>query len=342
MQTLAELKAANAAEEEAAQPVAEEARNHEELETETEGETQTGVDDEEDAESGEESSETDTEDWMRGDEQGTPDADKKFGDGDVAAAKRKLRAKLERQHQTELEKLQQEIEELKKSKSEPQPDLSSSLPPHPKWDDFADKDNPEAAYTEALVEYNAKAQAAKAEAAQKAEAIRRQREEQSSKISQAVDQHYDRAVGLAEKSGISADAYKAADLNVRQMIDSVIPGGGDPVTDALIANLGEGSERVMYNLGVNSGRRAELEKRLREDSTGLRAMAYLAELNATLKAPSKRTSNAPAPSPQINGDKKGPDNLKRLRQRYDKAKTSQARYEIRKEARQAGVNTRDW
>jgi hypothetical protein len=340
MQTLAELKAANAAEEEAAQAPMEDAQNHEELETETEGETQTDVDDEEGAQSGEEPSET--EDWMRGDEQGAPDADKKFGDGDVAAAKRKLRAKLERQHTSEVEKLQKEIEELKKSRSAPQPDVSSSLPPHPKWEDFSDKDNPEAAYTEALVAWNSKSQEIKTEAARKADALKRQQEEQQSKISSAVDQHYDRAVSLAEKSGISADAYQAADRRVREMIESVYPSGGDVITDALIANLGEGSERVFFNLGVNSQRRAELEKRLREDKSGIRAATYLGQLSAELKGSSKRTSNAPPPSPQINGDKKGPDNLKRLRQRYDRAKTAQARYEIRKEARQAGINTRDW
>lgn len=348
MQTLAELKAQNAAEEEAARKAAEEAEARAAAEVEEagadpdpEGEPQPDPEDPETPE-GEEpgGGEGDPEPWMQGDE-GSPDADKKFGDGDVAAAKRKLRAKLERQHQSETEQLRKEIEELKKSRSEPQPDISSSLPPHPKWDDFAESDNQDADYQKALVDWQFRSREIKADAERKAQELKRQREEALSRVSNAVDQHYERAVTLAEKSGISPEAYRAADLKVRQAIDEVFNGSGDQVADALIANLGDGSEKVLYNLGVNSARREELINRLKTDQSGISAAAYLGQLNAELKLPSKRTTSAPKPSPQISGDKKGSSDAKRLREKYRKA-SGQAAYELRKEARRQGIDTREW
>jgi hypothetical protein len=337
MQTLAELKAKNLAEEEAAQKAAEEAKaaeaeEAEEEEEEPEGETQTDEAEAEEEKLGE------TEDWMRGDE-GSPDAEKKFGDSDVAAAKRKLRAKLERQHQTREEDLQRQIDDLKKSQSRPA--ATEQLPPHPKRDDFSDHDDPDAAFTQALVEWNQKAAEAKARAESAAQEVTRQRGEAIAKVSSAVDQHYERAVTLAEKSGISPEAYQTADLRVRQAIDSVFNGAGDQVTDALIAHLGEGSEKVFYNLSVNSGRLSELTNRLKNDSSGLSAAAFLGQLNAELKLPTKRNSSAPKPTPQISGDKKGSTDARRLREKYRKA-SGQKAFDLRREARRQGVDTQDW
>jgi hypothetical protein len=344
MQTLAELKAQNAAEEEAALKAAEEAQaresaEDEEVEDESEGETQTETEEAGEREGEKpDSSEEEAEPWMQGDE-GSPDAEKKFGDSDVAAAKRKLRAKLERQHQSREEELQRQIDDLKKSQSTPA--VSEQLPPHPKRDDFNDHDDPDAAFTQALVEWNQKAAEEKAKAESKQQALIRQREEALSKVSSAVDQHYERAVSLAEKSGISPEAYQAADLKVRQAIDSVFNGAGDQVADALIANLGDGSEKVFYNLAVNSTRLTELTTRLKNDQSGLSAATFLGHLNAELKTPTKRNSSAPKPAPQISGDKKGSTDAKRLREKYRKASGQQA-FELRREARRQGVDTREW
>ena len=140
---------------------------------------------------------------------------------------------------------------------------------------------------------------------------------------------------LAEKSGISADMYQSADRKVRQAIDSVFNGAGDDITDALIANLGEGSEKVMYSLGVNSTRLNELRSRLQSDPSGVKAAIYLGQLNAELKAPMKRKTTAPKPPPEVNGDAKASTSVRNLQKRYSEAQRTgnvQAAYNIKKEA----------
>lgn len=337
--TLEELKAENAR-----------------LETESETEPQPGNDEviveadppeEEDfpenaENSEEESASSELEDWMQPDDQAS-EADKKFSSRDIAAAKTKMRAKLERKHESEVEQLRSEIQELKQNRPESR---SHSNLAKPSLADFEDHDNPELAYSEALIDWKLEKQHAESSAkAVQMETQQRQQQHQQA-VDQAVDQHYERAALLSQESGISADVYKSADLAVRTAIDAVLPQSGDAVADALISSLGEGSEKVFYSLGINQTKRNKLQSLLEVDPSGLKASIYLGELKASLAAPHNRKTNAPKPAPHINGDKVGQvDPYKYLRKKYvdaNKKGDQQAAFDARMEARRQGANVTDW
>lgn len=285
-----------------------------------------------------ESEEAELEDWMKSDDDQTSSgSDRKFTGSDIKAAKEKLKAKLQRKHDDETEKLIARIKELEQGK---QPDLQK-----PKREQFYDHDDPDEAYAEAMAEWKWNQKNAESQAEKAARNAERQRLERMQEISQGVDEHYQRAVTLAEESGISAEMYQSADHRVRQALDEVFEGSGDAITDALISNLGKGSERVFYNLGVNKTRLSELQSLLKADPTGIKAAVFLGELKRDLTAPKKRTSNAPKPAPQADGDATVTQSAKALKSKYDKAHSngdSQAAFNAKREARAAGVDTSKW
>jgi len=340
--TLEELKAENAKAEEAAETQTEitEEEETEELseETETEEEGNTEEESEENTEEEAEEEPDEDEEWKQGDSHESQDG-KKFTDGDIGKAKAKLRAKLEKRHQEDVDKLKQELEELRSVAQKP------AALAKPKPEDFDSEDDPDAAYQEALVDWKVKTLRAEEDAKTQAAQAKQKQSEYAKKVEAAVDQHYERAVKLAEKSGISAELYQGADLKVRQTIDSLYPEAGDSITDALIANLGEGSEKVIYNLGVNSKRLAELKSRLTDDPTGISAATYLGMLNAELTAPTKRKTRAPAPAPALNGDSNSSSGIKALKRQYDEAHKKgnmQSAFDAKRKAKAAGADTKDW
>jgi len=215
----------------------------------------------------------------------------------------------------------------------------------PKREDFYESDDPDEAYTDALLDWKINENNAKNQANQAGEATASNQREQAESISKAVDQHYEDAVILAEKSGISADAYHAADLTVRRMFESIFPEAGDAVMDGLIANLGKGSDKVMFNIGVNATRRAELKEILLSDKTGLKAMGYLGNLNGELNAPSKRKTNAPKPAANANGDANTSNKFSAAKKKYDaahKGGNAQEAFTLKRAAKKAGCDTSQW
>lgn len=276
-------------------------------------------------------------DWKKADDGADPD-EAKFTDGDVAKLRRKLKGKVNEQ-KDEIAKLRQENEELRKGMTSRQ--QQESMDGEPDRGDF----ETESEWLKAVVEHNVRLVADKTKTAQNAEEIKRKMEQQEAAINQATDAHYLRASKLSEKSGISAEAYQAADTNVRKAIDSVFPEAGDKITDALIANLGDGSEKVFYHLGVNATKRAELVKLFQEDRTGIKAAVYLGKLNATLSTPAKRESSAPPPPDDIKGDQKGGNAGAKLKKDYDDAHRkgdTQAAYNIKQKAKGAKIDTSKW
>lgn len=297
------------------------------------------IDDHADDQDDEDGAKAEPESWMKGDDQESQEAGKKFTDGDIGAAKAKLRAKLEAKHQSEVEQLRAQLEEARRNTVTPQ------LTARPKRDDFYDQDDPDDAYTEALADWKLKeSQARQHQETQQYEFQRKQLEAQKT-IESGVDQHYERAATLAAASGISPELYQSADLRVRSAIDGVFPGGGEQVTNALIASLGEGSEKVFYNLGVSPKRLAELTAKLAADPSGLQASTYLGKLSAELTAPLRKRSNTPAPAANVQGDANTTDLSKGLMRKYQEAHKrgdTQAAYDIRREAKAKNINVKSW
>jgi hypothetical protein len=163
-------------------------------------------------------------------------------------------------------------------------------------------------------------------------------------LDERVDAHYDRASSLLAKSGIAPELFKHADQKVRKTIDSLRPGMGDVIADSFISTLGDGSEKVMYYLGVNEVALNKLQALLVDDPTGLRAAVYLGQEKQRLTTPTKHRSNAPAPSKSINGDVNS-GNAKGLKRKYEAAHKSgdlQLAYNLKQQAKKEGSDVKIW
>ncbi len=336
VKTLEELKEENAStledEKDALQGTETEEEIVDEAELDTEEET-------EDADSEEESEEGEAELWMQSDEQ-TSQEDRKFTDSDVAAVRRKLKARATKAEDENAD-LKAQLAKLQKNQPAAQP------PKRPRIEDF---DHDEDAYNTAMdgyydsrLDHKLSAHTQTQQQTQANAAIQRETE-------QAVNQHYDNAAKLVSTGVITADAYKNADELVRRSLDAVRPGSGDQTADAFISKLakqGEGSEKVWFHLGKNPTALSTLTNHLSADPSGLDAMLYLGELKTKLTAsPKKRVSRAPTPGSELKGgDGKTSAELKSLKRKYKDAVTAndlQARIDLKRKAKAAGHDPSKW
>lgn len=330
MQTLKELKAENAkltdaetedspqeveveVEEEAAEVVEEESEDLAELDEEDE-------------------TETEVESWMQSEDEASQESDTESDDSAIwATARKKFKAKSEKEkaaHNEEIEQLRAENAALKSQKN-----TVSAPTGKPKRDDYFDNDDPDEAYLDAMFEWRSGQQASsQAQATQQAT-----NQTAMNEVNESVDQHYTRAAKLSKANNIEPEVYQQADASVRNSL-------GEEVTNAIISKMGEGSEKVMFNLGRNPRKLAELKSKLSQDQSGLSAMMMLGKMSAELTPP-KRKSNAPAPAKTAKGGSKATNTEKKLKAEYEKAfksgNTSKA-FSMKRQAKKAGHNTREW
>lgn len=167
-------------------------------------------------------------------------------------------------------------------------------------------------------------------------------------VAQAVEDHYDRASKLSEKHNIDPENFKKADFNFRSAIESIAPGNGDSFADRFITILGEGSEKVLYHIGVNEAARGKFLSALASDPSGLKATAFLGQKKAELtKTQSKTTSRAPKPATRHNGDSKGVSaTARKLKKQYAKfvenPQTLQKAQDLRTKAKKLKIDVSDW
>lgn len=167
-------------------------------------------------------------------------------------------------------------------------------------------------------------------------------------VTKAVDSHYERAAELVKANSIDPEVYQNADLKVRQSIATVFPEAADKIVDDLIANMGAGSEKVMYFLGRNEAARNTLIAKLTQDGRGIAASMYLGQLVAQKAGnPANTSSMAPAPSPRVKGTSggAGTSNVEELKKKYDSAHKkgdTQTAFNLKREAKLAGISTVSW
>ncbi len=284
---------------------------------------------------GEESS-----DWMKA--EGEAEHDPKFTDSDVANVRRKWQGRA-RAAEGEAAELRKKVEELEKKLTTPVQTPTTAIAPTPKRDAYKSDEEYLAALTEYQVRMLADRQKSESAAAERTRA----QQEELSRIEQAVDEHYVRVDKLAQKSGIKPETYQAAELKVRNVVEANAPrkGKGDLITDFLISSMGEGSEKVIYNLGVNDARRNHLTKLLKEDPTFVKAAVYLGELKTQLTAPVKKASGAPPPIDDVQGDRSGKTPGGDLKRKYDDAHKKgdiQAALGIKRQAKGLKIDTSAW
>lgn len=293
-----------------------------------------------------EEGDVETESWMQT-EEATSNDDQKGGfkpNHEAARTRKRLKAKLS-EKDDELEQLRIENERLKSGNTDKP--TQSQLPPRPKREDFDYDDD---AYDNAIDEWNDKKFEAKLNSHQQksyeTQAQEAQRKAHDKRVNDSLDGHYDRVNKLVNDGKINEDAYNAAETNVRNAMERINKGAGDLVTNNLITtlnNIGEGSEKVMYQLGVNPSKLRELEEKIQQDPSGFTAVAYLGALQARISSPSKRRSEAPKPASKVEGEGGKRGNSGTLKKAYDKAEGDvQSRITLKRQARAQGIDTSNW
>jgi hypothetical protein len=292
-------------------------------------------------EDGEPIEKAEIEPWMQ-EEDEWQDSPRMVSEAAIIKAKRKLKGRLADQKaesDTEIEKLRAEIEALKAGKVA----TPTARPKRPDRDSF---DTTEA-YDKAMDVYEDEVYELRSKRSEQTRTIKTTQAQAQEALTQSVDEHYTRAAKLQESKGIDPTIFSRADNTVRSAIEAIRPGQGDLLTDQLIQTLEDGSEMVMYNLGVNKSRRDALISALASDPSGLKAVAYVAGLKTKLTLnTTQRRSAAKKPASEVDGDI--PPNAKAgaLKRKYDaihkKNGGGQEAYNIKKEARKMGVDTSGW
>lgn len=242
----------------------------------------TGEDESDPAEEGEKSDEDEeTEEWAKPAKGAVP-VEKHV------EMKHKLKARIQAEAD-EVARLKAENEALRKGVvSQPQ-DVAAPRKPMLSDEDIG---YDEEKYAEKMAEYTEQMIDYKLTQRQSVETKNAQQAQFEQRIKSAVDQHYERASELVTSGKVTEDNYKAADHIVRKSIEGALPGMGELVTDSLIANLGAGSEKVIYHLGVNPAALSKLTELFKSDPTGFAASIFMGELkakfnSASIEKPSK-------------------------------------------------------
>jgi hypothetical protein len=340
MKTLDELKAENAATENQATIKTPQVDMVEDNEVEAaKEETQ---ETEQDADSDDDDSEdTEVEDWAKSDEQTSQDHSDTVPVAAHAKVRAKLKAKVE-ERDSEIDRLKAEIEAIKNgSTAQPKPAGK------PSRDSFWEHDDPDEAYLDALADWKIGSKTSQQDEQRKKAESELAQAQRNESINKAVDGHYERAAKLSEQSGITAEAFQSADLAVKQAIESIMPGFGENVVNLLISNLGDGSEKVMYHLGVNKAALSELKDAISADikDGGMRAAMLLGRKSAQLNQPKKRVSQAPKPASSLNGDGNTGGGQSVMKKKYSDAHSkgnSQLAFDIKRKAKASGINTFEW
>lgn len=327
--TLEELKAENAAlEAEQAESKTEEVEN-EETDTHYEGEEVEAKETESDGDNVEQ-----TEAWLaeNSEDEQASSGGARFSDSDIAAAKRKLRAKLEKQHNEELERIKAELESLRRGVTQPAVQSTATVPTLEQFD------HDESKYAAAMTAW------VRSQVQGETQSIEMQtrQAQQKKALEESVEAHYKRAAELVTKHNIDPDLYRGADENFRKTVERVFPGSGELIADQMLARLGEGSEKVAYQLGRNAQKREVFENKLRQDPTGLTASVYLGALLTEVNLPAAKKTKAPAPAARATGGEGAIENDKALYKKYAAESDPQRRFEIRRKAQRAGIDVKNW
>ena len=89
-----------------------------------------------------------------------------------------------------------------------------------------------------------------------------------------------------------------------------------------------------------------LKNKITLDPSGMQAMVYLGTLQAKVtQAPTKKVSQAPKPATELKGEENTSPASKPMYKKYaaaHKSGNSQEAFNIKREARQKGIDTKSW
>lgn len=157
---------------------------------------------------------------------------------------------------------------------------------------------------------------------------KRRQAHEASQRQQAVESEVMAHYSRVSAAGLTEAEYIPAEKKLRDTF-------GDSAIDHMIAAIGEGSEKVIFHLGINQTELAKVEELVRKDPSGLRAMAYIGSLNSKLQSspPQKKISQAPgADRPLASGSGQG--GVSNIIKRLDRLNGSNDRTEFSKYKRE--------
>lgn len=339
--TLSELKARNASDQEEVKLDTDE--TVEEVETEEVDELE-GEDTETDDTEETEESDEELEDWQKSGEEDSEDGKKPAIDNQGWKAQRLKTKALKdenREQADELEELKAKVAVLSNQQGQPVVDLKRPT--------LEDADFDEDKHAELMDKYiDAKINSKLNTNNQNAQQTQQQQKALQKQV-EAVDSHYERAAELVSSGKVDGKKYADGDSAIVQTLDGVFPNvEGRVLADQLIALMdqsGEGSEKAWYFLGNNKAARETLKEKIQSDTTGLQAAMYLKELQLRTVKPNRKRSETPVPAKDVKGDSKVSAKMTASKKAYDKAgKTGdiQARIDLKREAKKAGVDVSKW
>ena len=169
-------------------------------------------------------------------------------------------------------------------------------------------------------------------------------QQQQQYLQQQVESHYERSAELVTKHQLDVNKYKEADQAFRNVVGTAT-GMGDAASNAILAMLGEGSEKVLYSVGRNKAKLQKLGELLSTDPSGLKASIFLGQqLAETQKKTITRKKPAEPPHDASGSGVKGVSSQTQtaLKKKYRSEPDAQKRWEIRKKAKAAGLNVDEW
>lgn len=313
-----------------------EAEEAEDTDAESTGaESTEGADDDAEAKG----TDTDVPFWLQDEDE---EADKSSFETVPVAAIVKLKSKLKgklKESNDEVERLKEELRLLKA-----QGNASAALTP-PKRPRVADFDGDDEAYEAAMDKYEEEKLIYQKQVLRTEQDQTQQIKQQEQAVAKAVDAHYERANKLVQDFGVSTEVYQQADQNVKEAIEAVMPDAGETVFNQFISLIGDGSEKTMFYAGKNKAAQAELKSLLAEDKSGLKAMFYLGKISERINGTKTQQSRARKPAPQHRGDARASTQGGALKRKWDAAHAkgnTQEAYNIKQQAKKAGVNTNEW
>ena len=287
--------------------------------------------------------------WQQTDDDTSESDQSGFKPNAEAAKKRKQNKALRgtvKERDSEIELLRKEMAELKAGNATTAISSAPQLEPRPKIEDF---DYDEERFQDASDDWHDKRIEQKFSSLSASTNQKQAQEQAQAKAMQdqqnSINDHYARAEKLVEQGKVSKDDYRNADTNVRRALESVFPNAGDKTADAIIStlnSLGEGSEKVMYQLGRNNNRLNEIIGVAQSDPSGLKLMAHLGKLHSDVQDPKKRRTNAPKPTSKLTGDAAASSNHGTLFKRWSKATHPQDRVDLKAKAKAAGEDVSSW
>lgn len=262
--------------------------------------------------------------WMQVDEEEEADQTAKETVPLAVLMKQKNKGK---EKDAENERLQARVKELESA----QP--AQALPKRPRADDYdtiSEHEDAMEVYDHQLLELSRQTATVKTTV-----------KDNQARTVDAANAFFERADAIVAKHKIDPNVYKEASDNVQTLVEDAFPRMGDAAYPEFLSRLEDGDETTLMYIGRNKGQLLRLEQLFKEDRSGIKAFRHIARLTERNTGAKTKTSRAPKPAASVNGSGHA-GTSSRQKKAYDKETDPQKRVNIKRAAKQAGLDVKGW